>query len=71
MLNKCYDLYELRQLTESIFVLGQQMRCLKNSSIEYKIVSEQYEELWKRRNEIENKILGLCNDSDKENYWVI
>ena len=71
MLNKCYDLYELRQLTESIFVLGQQMRCLKNSSIEYKIVSEQYEELWKRRNELETKILGLCNDSDKENYWVI
>ena len=71
MLNKCYDLYELRQLTESIFVLGQQMRCLKNSSIEYKVASEEYEKLWKRRDEIENKILGLCNDSDKENYWVI
>lgn len=71
MRSKCYDLFELRQLTESIFVLGQQMRCLKNNSIKYKIMSAQYEELWKRRDEIENRILGLCNDSDNENYWVI
>lgn len=71
MRNKCYDLYELRQLTESILVLGQQMRCLKNDSPEYKIASEQYEALWKRRDEVENKIAKLCNDSDKNEYWVI
>lgn len=71
MIRKCYDLYELRQLTESILILGQEMRCLKNNSIEYKVASEEYEKLWKRRDEIENKIIGLCNDSDDENYWVI
>lgn len=71
MRNKCYDLYELRQLTESILLLGQKMRCLKNNSIEYKIASEEYESLWKRRDELEEKIVGLCNDSDKNEYWVI
>lgn len=71
MRNKCYDLYELRQLTESILVLGQQMRFLKNDSPEYKIASEQYEALWKRRDELEERIVGLCNDSDKNEYWVI
>jgi hypothetical protein len=71
MRSKCYDLFELRQLTESIFSLGQEMRRLKNDSIEYKNLSIQYEELWKRRDELENKIIGLCNDSDKEKYWVI
>ena len=71
MISKCYDLYELRQLTESILILGQEMRCLKNNSIEYKVASDEYEKLWKRRDEIENKIIGLCNDSDNENYWVI
>ena len=71
MRNKCYELYELRQLTQSILVLGQQMRCLKNNSIEYRVASEEYEKLWERRDEIENKIIGLCNDSDDENYWVI
>ena len=53
MRNKCYDLYELRQLTESILILGQRMRCYKNDSMEYKIASEEYESLWKRRDEIE------------------
>ena len=47
------------------------MRCLKNNSIEYKIASEEYEKLWKRRDEIENKIIGLCNKNNIENYWVI
>ena len=71
MRNKCYELYELRQLTESILVLGQQMRYLKNDSPEYKIASEQYEALWKRRDEVENKIAKLCNESDENEYWVI
>lgn len=73
MYNKCYDLYELRQLTESIFVLGQQMRCLNNYSPEYKALSQQYEDLWKRRDELEHKIVGLYNSATKndEEYWVI
>lgn len=71
MRNKCYDLYELRQLTESILLLGQKMRCLKNNSIEYKIASEEYESLWKRRDELEEKIVGLCNKNDENEYWVI
>lgn len=71
MRNKCYDLYELRQLTESIFVVGRQMRCYKNDSMEYKIMSAQYEELWKRRDELEEKIAGLCNKNDENDYWVI
>ena len=66
-----YDLYELRQLTESIFVLRQEMGRLSKNSIEYRVASEQYEDLWKRRDELEEKIAGLCNDSDDENYWVI
>ena len=69
--NKCYELYELRQLTESILLLGQKMRCLKNNSIEYKIASEEYEKLWRRRDEIEEKIVGLCNKNDENRYWVI
>ena len=40
------------------------MRCLKNNSIEYKIASEEYEKLWRRRDEIEEKIVGLCNKND-------
>ena len=71
MRNKCYELYELRQLTESILLLGQKMRCLKNNSIEYKIASEEYEKLWRRRDEIEEKIVGLCNKNDENRYWVI
>lgn len=71
MRNKCYDLYELRQLTESILIIGQQMRCYKNDSMEYKIMSTQYEELWKRRDELEEKIAGLCNNDNDEDYWVI
>jgi hypothetical protein len=51
--------------------MGQYMRCLENNSIEYKIASKEYEALWKRRDEIEERIIGLCNDSDNENYWVI
>ena len=69
--NKCYELYELRQLTESILVLGQEMSRLRNNSIEYKVASDQYEALWKRRDEIEGKIVKLCNNSDKNEHWVI
>ena len=47
------------------------MRYLKNDSPEYKIASEQYEALWKRRDEVENKIAKLCNESDENEYWVI
>ena len=71
MRSKCYDLYELRQLTESIYVLRQEMGILSKNSKEYKIASEQYEYLWKMRDELEEKIAGLCNDSDKNEYWVI
>lgn len=71
MRNKCYELYELRQLTESIFVLRQKMGRLSKNSIEYKVASETYEDLWRRRDELEEKIAGLCNSSDNEEYWVI
>lgn len=72
MHNKCYyDLYELRQLTESIYVLRQEMGCLSKNSKEYKVASEQYEELWRRRDELEEKIAGLCNQDSDKDYWVI
>ena len=71
MRSKCYDLYELRQLTESIYVLRQEMGILSKNSIEYKYASEQYEYLWKMRDELEEKIAGLCNQNNDEDYWVI
>lgn len=71
MRNKCYELYELRQLTESIYVLRQQMGILSKGSLEYKVASEQYEQLWRRRDELEEKIAGLCNKNNDEDYWVI
>ena len=71
MRTKCYDLYELRQLTESIFVQRQKIGCLNKKSIEYKVASEEYEKSWRRRDEIEEKIIELCNKNDDENYWVI
>lgn len=73
MRSKCYDLYELRQLTESIYVLRQEMGILSKNSKEYRYASEQYEYLWKRRDELEEKIAGLCNNSSNNNgdYWVI
>lgn len=71
MRSKCYDLYELRQLTESIYVLRQEMGILSKNSIEYKYASEQYEYLWKMRDELEEKIAGLCNKDNDEDYWVI
>ena len=71
MRSKCYDLYELRQLTESIYVLRQEMGILSKNSKEYKYASEQYEDLWKRRDELEEKIVGLCNKDNDKDYWVI
>lgn len=71
MRSKCYDLYELRQLTESIYVLRQEMGILSKGSLAYKIASEQYEQLWRRRDELEEKIVGLCNQGNDRDYWVI
>lgn len=66
---KYYDLYELRELTESIYRIRQAMDLLKNCSYEYKELSERYNELWEKRNKLEAKIIG--EDGDVDNYWII
>ena len=66
---KYYDLYELRELTESIYRVRQSMGLLKNGSYEYKEVAKIYNELWKKRDALESKIIG--EDGDVDNYWVI
>ena len=71
MHDKCCYLFELRQLTESIYVLRQEMGRLSKNSIDYKVASERYEELWRRRDELEEKIVELCNKNNENDYWVI
>ena len=66
---KYYDLYDLRELTESIYRVRQAMGLLKNGSYEYKEMSKIYDELWKKRDILESKIVG--DDGDINNYWVI
>ena len=66
---KYYDLYELRELTESIYGIRQAMGLLNNCSYEYKELSKTYDVLWEKRNKLEAKIMG--EDGDVDNYWII
>ena len=61
MRSEYYDLYQLRQLTESIFCLRQQLGDLDKKSITYKRAVELYENLWQERDELESKIINRCN----------
>lgn len=61
MKSNYYDLYQLRQLTESIFCLRQQLGDLDKNSFAYKKTVELYEELWRERDELESKIINICN----------
>lgn len=61
---KYYDLYELRELTESIYSIRQAMELLNNCSYEYKELSALYDELWKKRNKLESEIIGENEDVD-------
>ena len=66
---KYYDLYELRELTESIYRIRQALSLLKNGSYEYKEMTKVYDDLWRQRDKLETKIIG--EDGDINNYWVI
>ena len=66
---KYYDLYELRELTESIYRMREAMGLIKNGSYEYKEMTKIYDELWRKRDKLESKIIG--EDGDIDNYWVI
>lgn len=61
MRSEYYYLYQLRQLTESIFCTRQQLGSLKKDDIAYKRTVELYEELWRERDELESKIINMCN----------
>ena len=63
---KYYDLYEFRELTESIYCIREIMELVKNDSYQYSRISEIYNNLWNRRNELESKIIG--KDDDINNY---
>ncbi len=58
-----YDLYQLRQLTESIFCIRQELGELSKDSLEYDAYVELYEGLWRERDELESKIINMCNNS--------
>ena len=66
---KYYDLYELRELTESIYRVRQAIGLLKNGSYEYREMTKVYDDLWRQRDKLESKIIG--EDGDVNNYWVI
>jgi hypothetical protein len=56
---KDYRRYDLRQLTESIFYIRERILKFKNSSTkEYIDIKEQYEKLWKQRDELEDEVFG-------------
>jgi len=56
---KDYRRFELRQLTESIFYIREWvLKFLNPSTKEYINVTEQYEELWKQRDKLEDEIFG-------------
>ena len=61
MRSEYYDLYQLRQLTESIFCLRQQLGELDSKSEMYRRTVELYEDLWQERDKLENKIFNLYN----------
>ena len=56
---KDYRRYDLRQLTESIFYIREWILKFNNSSSkEYVEATEQYEKLWRQRDELEDKVFG-------------
>lgn len=56
---KDYRRYDLRQLTESIFYIRERILKFKNPSTkEYIDIKEQYEKLWKQRDELEDEVFG-------------
>lgn len=65
------DLYELRELTESIYRVRQAMSLLKNSSYEYKEMTKIYDDLWRKRDALEAKIISKHENDVVDNYWVI
>jgi hypothetical protein len=71
MRSEYYDLYQLRQLTESIVCLRQQLSELDKKSIAYKKTVELYEDLWRERDELESKILNMCNKQMDNNLIIV
>ena len=60
---KDYRRYDLRQLTESIFYIREWILKFNNSSSkEYVDATEQYEKLWKQRDELEDEVFGKENN---------
>ena len=51
-------LFELQQLTESIFYIRGLLAGVDKNSEAYKRFSESYEKLWKEREELEEKIIS-------------
>jgi hypothetical protein len=70
MRREYYDLYQLRQLTESIFCVRQQLGVLDKESFTYKRAVELYEKLWQERDELESKIINMCNKKIDEGLIV-
>ena len=68
--NVYYDLYQLRQLTESIFCIRQELGNLDSKTIAYQRTVELYEDLWRERDELEGKIISMCNETIEENVFV-
>ena len=68
--NIYYDLYQLRQLTESIFCLRQELGNLDKEAIEYKRAVELYEDLWRERDKVENRITNMCNKKMKSGFVI-
>ena len=68
--NAYYDLYQLRQLTESIFCLRQQIGELDKKTDTYKRAVELYEELWRERDELESRIINMCDKPMEEKVFV-
>lgn len=60
---KDYRRYDLRQLTESIFYIREWILKFNNSSSkEYVDATEQYEKLWRQRDELEDEVFGKENN---------
>ena len=65
-----YDLYQLRQLTESIFCMRQELGELNKKSLEYEAYVKLYEDLWRERDELESKIINMCNNSIEDKVII-
>ena len=66
-----YDLYQLRQLTESIFCIRQELGFLDSQTDTYKRTVELYENLWRERDELEDKIINMCNKTTDNNFVMV